>query len=222
MLTPKIQLSEEEMILVKDTKWILTKHIVIKKVYEFFGRLLPLFQQEVVPFQYLFPENIRHQGGKISRGENYKLLPYVILDYPAFFWKDNVFAIRTMFWWGHFFSITLQLSGSHKRKFISGDIKMKEWLQTKNLYVCISEGEWSHHFESDNYSPATEISNDQFDNILRKDFFKISKNISLTEWHNADAFLIDTFRELIEFLEFNFQACEKDLSPGFPKAGSGL
>ncbi len=222
MSTPKIQLSAEEMILVNDTKWILTKHIIIKKVYEFFGNLLPLFQQELESFQYLFPENLRHQGGKISRGENYQLLPYVILDYPALFWKDNIFAIRTMFWWGHFFSITLQLSGTHKRKFISEKTGVKEWLERNNYFVCMSEGEWSHHFETDNYMASSDISNDQFNNILRKSFFKISKNISLTEWHNADTFLIDSFRELLQFLEFNFRADKKDLSPGSPTAGSGL
>ena len=49
---------------------------------------------------------------KIAKGENYLQLPYVLLDYPRCFDKENIFAIRTMFWWGNFFSITLHLSGS--------------------------------------------------------------------------------------------------------------
>ena len=222
MSSSKIQLSAEEMTLVNDTKWILTKHIIIKKVYDFFGDTLSRFKKEVEPVQYLFPENIQHQGGKISRGENYKLLPYVILDYPAFFWKDNIFAIRTMFWWGNFFSITLQLSGSHKRKFISTDPEIHRWLQANNFSVCISEGEWAHHFETDNYIPAKDITGEDFRNITGKDFFKISKRIPLTEWDNAGEFITSTFRELLLFLEINFPAGEKDLSPGFPKAGFDL
>ena len=222
MSIPKIQLSPQEMVLVNDTNWILTKHLVIKKVYDFFGELLLEYKKEIIPYTYLFPKNIEHQGGKISRGENYKLLPYVILDYPAFFWKDNIFAIRTMFWWGHFFSITLQLSGSHKRKLIGNSVEIMKWLVKNNFFICVSEGEWSHHFESDNYLAVKDISGEAFHEILENNFLKISKNIPLTEWDNADTFLLHSFRELMQFLEVNFPAGEKDLSPVSPTAGSGL
>jgi len=56
---------------------------------------------------------------KISRGENYLGLPYLVLDYPRLFRPDAVLAIRTFFWWGHFFSSTLQLSGGYKTEFLS-------------------------------------------------------------------------------------------------------
>jgi hypothetical protein len=222
MTTPKIQLSAQEIRLVNDTEWILTKHVIIKKVYEFFGKLLPLYQEQVKQVEYLFPENIRHQGGKISRGENYQLLPYVILDYPAFFWKENIFAIRTMFWWGNFFSITLQLSGSHKIKFIPEATNILEWLKRNHYSVCVSEGEWAHHFDSDNYRLASSLTNDEFSSAIAKSFFKISRNIPLTEWHNAERFLPESFGELLQFLQLNYQAGEKDLSPVFPTTGSGL
>ena len=32
---------------------------------------------------------------------------------PAVFSKENIFAIRTMFWWGNFFSISLHVSGKY-------------------------------------------------------------------------------------------------------------
>lgn len=222
MSTPKIQLSKQEIDLINNTGWILTKHIIIKKIYAFFGLLLPVFQEMVKLNEYLFPENIRHQGGKISRGENYQLLPYVILDYPAFFWKENIFAIRTMFWWGNFFSITLQLSGSHKEKFTCGAHQLLPWLREKKFSICTGEGEWSHHFESDNYMDAVDIDAGKYAAILEKSFFKISKKIELTEYYNAEGFLTETFGELLQFLVINYRAGEKDLSPGFPKAGSGL
>ena len=40
-----------------------------------------------------------------------------MLDYPALFKKDEIFALRTMFWWGNFMSITLLLSGGYKETF---------------------------------------------------------------------------------------------------------
>ncbi|HUS03429.1 MAG TPA: hypothetical protein VMY77_16935, partial [Chitinophagaceae bacterium] len=102
----KIQLSPEELELVNTTQWILSKHAITKKVYDLFGDLSLELKNEAHSYNYLFPENLQYQSGKISKGENYRLLPYVILDYPAFFWKDRIFAIRTMFWWGNFFSVT--------------------------------------------------------------------------------------------------------------------
>ena len=54
---------------------------------------------------------------KISKGENYKGLPWLVLDYPRYFNKEDIFAIRTLFWWGNFFSITLHISGKYKMRY---------------------------------------------------------------------------------------------------------
>lgn len=207
----KLSLSPEEMLLVNNSEWILNKHLIIQKVYRFFGDLLSQYQEEVNRFHYLFPENIRHQTGKISKGENYKLLPYVILDYPAFFWKDNIFAVRTMFWWGNFFSITLHLSGNNKIKFTSQEDKLFTWLKVNDYYLCHNEAEWEHHFGEDNYCPAALMDKTAFHNILSKNFFKISRSLPLTQWDNARSFLIEGFRDLMQLLELNYQAGEKDL-----------
>ena len=97
------------MELVQNSEWILAKHSIIKKVYGMFGDLNELINAEPESFNYLFPEKNKNQNGKISKGENYRHLPYVILDYPAFFDKENIFTVRTIFWWGNFFSVTLHL-----------------------------------------------------------------------------------------------------------------
>src|SRR5438552_3801445 len=101
MLPAKLQLSETETELIKNTEWILSKHVITRKVYSLFGEISELLKTEAEPYNYIFPDNIKYQSGKISKGENYRLLPYVILDYPSFFWKEKIFAVRTMFWWGN-------------------------------------------------------------------------------------------------------------------------
>ena len=218
----KIQISPQEMELVTHTQWILTKHVIIKKVFEMFGEINEIFKKQATPYHYLFPENIKHQNGKISRGENYQLLPYAILDYPSFFWKNRVFAVRTMFWWGNFFSITLHLSGEHKDKYIPSSKEIFSFLQKNNYFICINEDEWQHHFEEDNYIPASSIGFNQFEKINEKYFIKISKKIPLTEWDNVNDFFLNCFKEIIELLQINSPAGKKDLLPGFPKAGSDL
>ncbi|MDB5199728.1 MAG: hypothetical protein JWO92_1691 [Chitinophagaceae bacterium] len=218
----KIQLSPQEMELVKNTNWILSKHVITKKVYDMFGEISVLLKSETESYNYLFPENMQYQSGKISKGENYQLLPYVILDYPAFFWKDRIFAVRTMFWWGNFFSVTLHLSGDYKQKFINNSHALFSFLQKNNFFVCINENEWQHHFEKDNYIPSSTITLQQFETINEKNFFKISKKIPLAEWQHANQFIINSFREIMQLLQISCPAGKKDLLPGSPKAGSGL
>ena len=130
----KIQLSPEETELVQNTEWILNKHIITKKVYDMFGDLSLLLKNEAEVNSYLFPPNIQSQSGKISKGENYQLLPYVILDYPAFFGKDKIFAVRTMFWWGNFFSVTLHLSGIYKQQFTADSEAVFSFLQKEDFF----------------------------------------------------------------------------------------
>ena len=217
---PKIQLSSLEEDLIKNTEWILAKHAVIKKVYEIFGALQVIFENEVSLHANLFVGHTL-QSAKITQGEKYQQLPYVILDYPAI-WKQNILAVRTMFWWGNFFSITLHLSGENKKRFTGNMQQGLSFLQANNFFICINNDEWQHHYSPENYITATSISFSEMEVIIEKEFFKISKNISLNEWETAPDFIINSFNEIMQFLQINCQDGKKDLLPVFPKAGSGL
>lgn len=217
----KIQLSPQETELVANTEWILVKHSIIKKVYAMFGDINELIKTEAKAFNDLFPGNIKNQNGKISKGENYQQLPYVILDYPAFFEKENIFAIRTMFWWGNFFSVTLHLSGIFKEQLDNKNPTIFSFLQKNNFFICVNKNEWEHHFEEDNYKHASAISLQQFEKINQKDFFKISKKIALSQWNETNDFVINSFREIMQLLQISYQGDKKDPLPVSPKVGSG-
>lgn len=217
----KIQLSDVEMDLVNNTGWILTKHHIIKKVYGLFGTLSESMKKELTPFEKFLPMEVIQKSAKITRGENYKMLPYVILDYPAFFDRDNIFAVRTMFWWGNFFSITLHLSGKYKPAHIPDPGMLLAALKENNFYVCINDSEWQHHFESTNYVAAATLSLREFEKIYGQNFFKVARKIPLTEWDNADHLLVHSFRVILQLIQANFQGGEKDPSPVFPIIGSG-
>ncbi len=207
----KIQLSPQETELVANTEWILAKHSIIKKVYAMFGGINELIKEEAEAFNYLFPGSIKSQNGKISKGENYRQLPYVILDYPAFFEKENIFAIRTMFWWGNFFSITLHLSGIFKEQFDKKNPELFYLLQKNNFFICVNNVEWEHHFGEDNYMHVSAITLQQFEKINQKDFFKISKKIALSQWNETNDFVINSFREIMQLLQISYQDDKKDL-----------
>jgi hypothetical protein len=217
----KIQLSELETELVKNKEWILTKQSVINKVYTLFGELNDIYKAISVQEQAFLPEFYRNGGGKISKGENYEGLPYVMLDYPALFSRENIFAVRTMFWWGNFFSITFHVSGEKCK--LAGDFsKLLAYLQAHNFFVCINEEEWRHNFDDANYVSIKDWNEQKLKEISNRNFFKVSKNLALDKWNEAPEFLEKSFREIIDFIKISFPAGEKALSPVFPKAGSGL
>ncbi|HVZ98596.1 MAG TPA: hypothetical protein VG847_17060 [Chitinophagaceae bacterium] len=215
----KIHLSPFENELVQNSEWILAKRSVIEKVYHLFAGLMEEYNKTLIEnfpgFDFLLKRN-----GKISRGENYHGLPYVIMDYPAAFEKHDVFAIRTFFWWGNFFSITLHLSGKHF--YALNFDKAFSFLKEKEFFICVNKDEWNHTFEEANYIPATQAREIQKNTILEGRFLKISKRVGLKEWDEAAEFLGKTFGEIMNLIRVSFRYDGAGPLPGLPREGSDL
>jgi len=197
----KITLSDKEQELVSNTDWILTKYAIIQKVYTLFGELLVPMQQVITDEKGHLPEAVYSNYPKISKGENYQGLPYVMLDYPRCFEKDNTLAIRTFFWWGNFFSVNLQLSGKHKKNAIPVLLNNFPMLSESGYAICVSTDPWQHHFEADNYVPLKNYTPDSFSEILySKYFLKLAKSIPVQHWNEVPLFIEQSFTELIKLL----------------------
>ncbi len=191
-----VSLSAFEKQLVMNADFILTKNTIIQKVYQLFGEVSRGYQTNSL-LQSL-PEEIVVQSPKIARGENYEGLPYVMLDYPRCFGKEDVFAIRTFFWWGHFFSCTLQLKGKYKDLFqlaIAENIKSG---MMDGLGINITDEEWIHHL-NDDYVQM--INSDSEIKLNAKTLIKISSKHSLNDWDFAEEFLLHCFNRYLELLQ---------------------
>jgi len=198
----KLSLSAEELELVCNKDWILAKKIVIDKVYFLMGELSQKMQQKIEENKLMLPTIVTDCSPKISRGENYRGLPYVMLDYPRYFKDKDALAIRTFFWWGNFFSINLHLSGAMKENVLPILKSNFNWLQQNNYYLGIHTDPWEHHFGADNYRLFKNYSAAEFEEIfLQKDFLKISISISLNQWESIPAFLEHHFNALMELLK---------------------
>jgi len=197
----KIHLSKLETELVQNREWILTKHVIINKVYQLFGELLIIYKETLLQQTQSIVDFYKHSGGKISKGENYQGLPYLILDHPRVFEKDNILAIRTMFWWGNFFSVTLHLSGHYKKKFEETIMSAYSFLKENEFFTCINPGQWEHHFEASNYVETRRLSQSEFEKGIRfSPFVKIANNISLENWEQAERSLLNYFQAMIGLL----------------------
>ena len=197
----KILLSADELQLVTNTDWILTKRKIIEKVDLLLG--------DVSVRQHLIIENEKNwlptavvlSTPKIAKGENYLGLPYLLLDYPRCFSNDHVFAVRTMFWWGNFFSITLHLSGDYKKQFQKIIIE-NVYAVNQDIFICINENQWQHHFEADNYTDIKKLTEYALQAmIVEKQFIKLSIKFPLQSWNEIPSLLENSFTEIITMLK---------------------
>lgn len=194
----KIRLSQEEASLVLRGDWILTKNSVMQKTMHMLGAVQTAQKALLSAIENPLPPDILQSSPKISRGENYLGLPWLMLDYPRLFNKEDSFAIRTFFWWGNFFSVTLQVSGTYKKYYAASIESSFRSLQAGGFFACINEDPWQHHFGPDNYQSFSTMTIDEWKEILsRGDFIKISKIISLQEWNDAQKKLVEVFRKLV-------------------------
>jgi hypothetical protein len=197
----KLMLSAEELQMVTDTSFILTKHKIMDKANMLLGNLAGVLKAGGLKNNNHLPAAIMASAPKITKGENYLQLPYLILDYPRCFDKENIFAIRTMFWWGNFFSCTLHLSGSYKTMFLQTIQNNIEALEKNNFYICINKNEWQHHFKNDNYVLLDTLSTEEINaTICRHHFVKVAAKVELHQWQDAPVLLEKSFTAMMGLL----------------------
>jgi hypothetical protein len=191
-----LQLSAEEMRLVTDPGIILTKNSVMSKVVAMMAALSAEWRAPAPAPADVFPggEAPAAWEPKISKGENYKGLPWVMLDYPRIFGKEDMLAIRTMFWWGQAFSMTLHLKGKYMRLFVPVILRRREELAAAGFRAGISEEEWDHAHTEATYRSLEE------DIPAGQSFFKISACCGLEQWNEAPAILTGYFSALLRVL----------------------
>ncbi len=190
-------ITEKELLILQDRDFLLTKTTTINKIYNLLELTRDKLKTIVKNSNFSFPEGTDILNGKISKGENYKNLPYMVLDYPALFTTKSVFAYRTMFWWGNFFSASLHLEGmalNYYRKSITLNL---DKLLKKNVYIGVGDTPWQYHYEDDNYSLLNEAHSDFITNCK---FLKLSKKIELKKWNDVPEFSTNFFELVLSVL----------------------
>ena len=192
-----LQLSPEELRLVMDPEVILTKNSIIKKVVGLFAGLSEDYRAILEPAAMAAVAGSSLGSPKISKGENYQGLPYVMLDYPRLFGREDVLAIRTFFWWGHSFSVTVHLKGTYRERLLP--VLQQRWaeLAAAGFHVGISEDEWRHEHVPETYRPIVSAG----DLAGSFSFLKLSAACGLDRWEEAHEVLLGLFRVLVDVLQ---------------------
>jgi hypothetical protein len=202
MSEAKVTLSPKEHELVINADWILTKNLIIQKVYDLFGQVAAVYQSDAAKFTSFNETPVFGIAPKISRGEQYQQLPYVMLDFPRFFTEEDIFAIRSFFWWGNHCSIHLVIKGAYLAKYGPSidryfNLIGKNTNETKDWFIGVGADPWQHHFDQSNYIA---IDHWNGETVTKLPFLKLAKKIPLQEWDDIDQFLIIHFNRALSML----------------------
>lgn len=131
-----------------------------------------------------FPSGTDKQIGNITRGENYRGLPYVVADGPRLLQKHQVMVFRQFFWWGHYFAVTWQLSGPPLDLFWPTLHRHWHQLQALGGFVAFKGDPWQHAIEAPGYRPIANIECP----VEKPGFFKWSRMVPFSA--HADLYTI--------------------------------
>jgi hypothetical protein len=197
----KIYLSEQELQIAGNKDWILTKSKITNAAYQVFGALAENIQALIHNKKDQLPAAILSISPKIYKGENYHQFPYVLLDYPRLFHKEKILAIRTMFWWGNYFSICLLVAGEYKNE-LQERIALKLNTLDEKFLIGISEERWEHEVNDKNFAPINQHNSVEWKCCWEKcDFIKIAKTYPIDSWNILSPLLNEDILKLLNLLE---------------------
>ena len=196
-----VKLSQTEFSMVTDAEIILTKNRILSRVMDLFGALAADYREQLQS-HWVFSPEVLELSPKIYRGEQYQQLPYVTLDFPRYFTREDILAVRSFFWWGHFFSISLLLTGRFRREIIplvkhsEGHSRFGDW------YVSAREDIWDQDKDTTLCKTLREVKEDTrlSGELAVRPFVKVFKLLPLVQWEDAFDFFSLSYRELLQGL----------------------
>lgn len=169
--------SEAELQMACNPEVILTKNRIIGRVCDGFGLLGRNLFESLEPLRKAFP-NETAVLPKISKGEQYRGLPWVMLDYPRYFDpKNGHLALRVMFWWGNYFLVQLHVSGNYLAPVFK---KSEQWVKKgiiggTDWWVGFPEDPWDYLLPQPGmFNP---ISFDWKEPVSKSGIFKVTRVI---------------------------------------------
>ncbi len=188
----KVILSEVEKITIGNTSFFSVKREIISKIINLLGEVGNNKQLIDSWKNILVNEEEKLFEPKISKGENYLGLPYLILDFPKKFEEDNQFAVRSFFWWGKYFANFLLLSGNDLKKLLPTILSNYSMLINKEIFVSINDDRWIHSIDTDYYSLTKNLSVDEFENTIKKNgYLKLATILPIADFDIAGDYFVE-------------------------------
>ncbi len=189
------QFRKEEVAFISDQEVILTKNRLTEKMIARLEALRSALMDEVK--QNPFP-GIVFPSGKISKGENYAGFPYLVLDYPAVFKKEDIFALRTIFWWGNHISNVFIIKGKYLDHFRSAILEKTPSLGSKLFFL--GETPWLNEVSKE-YVESSKVDKEQIKRQINEfGFVKITELHPMEEINRLDTLTLHFLQSIRQMI----------------------
>ena len=194
---PSISFSKKEIQVLKEESFFRAKKIITEKIFHQLSETVKAIQSTSSFKKISFPKRTDITTGKITKGENYLGLPFIILDFPRWFSSEKIFAFRTMVWWGNFASCTLLISGEQVSSAKENLLNHLPVLKKQDVFVCVNASPWLHHFEDENFLSLKLLSKKEvWSSLVKQEFLKVARKIPVSKINRLPVFSVESFELL--------------------------
>jgi len=198
----KNDFSKPEIELMTDGELLLTKRKIMSKVADRFAALEGSFRQVVESRTDIeWPDDALTKAGKISRGENHKGLPYVVLDYPRLLTAGNTVHVRLLFWWGHYFGLSLHLAGHFWQTKKVGILKKLAALEAENIRFQTEGSPWENDVFSQDFREIRDLKNLQSGLADKAAFLRVVAYLPIGGAAELEVFAVEGFKNFMAILK---------------------
>ncbi len=197
--------SPEEVACIADTDFFRTKAKVTLQVRKILEELQGHLKSELTGQNLVAPLNFSPDAVQFVKGEHLEDFPYQYLDYPRYFTREEKFAFRSLFWWGHHMVFSLILEGPNIRRYKENLINHWTVIADHNIHLCLSPSLWEWK-----YGPGytMELTNDRKSQtaavLAHRSSLKLARFISLTDPIIQSGLVIETghatFRSMLPII----------------------
>ncbi len=148
MQNSSFKLTNKEFELILGTEYPLLKKNAIEKIQAHLHEL----GEQLIKNQ-LITRPLPTTSYKISKGENYLNLPYLVLDLPKIDGNHFPILCRTLFWWGKYFSFNVFIR-KDAYDMVSFEKKIKSQ-SMKGIHVLQSDKIWQQDLDTEDYNQVS-------------------------------------------------------------------
>jgi hypothetical protein len=192
----KLEFSPQQLSLLTDTHVWNERRRLAEQIGEWMGdMLLQLKQSHQGVFEKVVP--MTALNGKITKGDNYNGFPYLLLDYPNYFAKDEIVSVRNLIWFGNDFHCTFHLRG----KLIHNVMHQLSRITSDEVFICTAPEEWIHHIEAQHWTTVNKLSSSLREQIETQGWLKLGVKLEIDKpetWTNA---LVEAYATWVQLIE---------------------
>ncbi|MCS7078134.1 MAG: hypothetical protein NZ455_15585 [Bacteroidia bacterium] len=173
-------LSAYEVCILHDKAFFEAKHAIMQK----WERFLSHTADEIYPFlsrsTCILPDEVKMSTPKISKGENYQGMPYMVLDYPRYFGKEDICVFRNILLWNRGLYSTWVFQG----KYLPLAVQSFSLPSEVEIYLHQNTDKWVHEISPGDIllEPST-YSNFILETLNKLDYLKFSAFLSFEQWN---------------------------------------